>query len=261
MVGVTNICKDVLSKKEVNISMIKTCLSIQSQDLIKTLSDLHSINPILNGCVMEAILALVYAHDLPSMTDKIIDKYFDICCKILCKKTSSSFESFYVNLFKSAITNPSVNVLDLYNETFPARYIIFYITVYLLTNNYDCEEWLKIDDFSKYMTELVDNAKLIFDYINSIKQNIDIKSEFCVWCDFKSIGLNDLKGKCDMVSDEWLIDIKCSNSYDYKEWFKQLEVYNLAMRKKNIAIINILTNEFIIYNNLGQISISDLMPN
>ena len=258
MVGVTSICKDILSKKDVNISMVKTYLSDKAQDAIRILSDLHSIHPMLNGCVMEAMIAFAYNYDVSNLGGSLRDKYFDVCGEIICKRLKDELEPFYINVFKVAISNTATNILDLYSNTFPASYKIFYIISYLILNNRDCEDWLTIEDLSKYVTKFLDNIITISDYIKSIKKNIDIESNFCVWCDFKSIGLDELNGKCDMVSDDWLIEIKCSNSCDFEEWFKQLEVYNLVMRKKNIGVINILTNEFIIYNNLGQITKKDV---
>lgn len=261
MVGVTNICKDVLSKKEVNISMITTCLSDQAQNAIKVLSDLHTIHPMLNGCVMEAMVAFAYNYEVSNLGGSLRDKYFDICGELVCKDLKGIFNPFYVNAFKVAISNKSTNILELYYDTFPAPYKIFYIISYIIQNNRDCEDWLTIEDLTKYVTKFLDNIMTINDYIESIKKNINIKSNFCVWCDFKSIGLNELNGKCDMISDEWLIEIKCSKSCETEEWFKQLEVYNLAMKKKNIGVINLLTNEFIIYNNLGQITKEDININ
>lgn len=260
MVGVTSICKDILSKKEVNISMVKTYLSDQAQDVIKILSDLHSINPTLNEYVMEAMVAFAYKHEFRNPLIKRYYKYFDICCEILCKKSSYEFEPFYANVFKRAVMSKGINILDLYSNTFPAHYIIFYIIAHL-TLRQCCESWVPTEDLSKYITKFLDNIVLIRDYIDSIKKNIDIKSNFCVSCDFKSIGLNEVNGKCDIVSDDWIIKIKCSDSCEDEEWFKELEVYNLVMKKKNIGIINLLTNEFIIYNNLGQITKEDIDMN
>lgn len=258
MVGVTSICKDILSEKKLYIDTLKIHISDQAQDVIKILSDLHVIHPMLNGCVMEAMVAFAYKHDFYNIPGKSYDEYYDICCEIICKRSSYEFEPFYVNAFRDAIMRNALGIIDLYSNKFPPSYIIFYIIAYLIANNWDCEKWLTIEVLSDYITKFLDNIVLIRNYIDSIKKLVGDKINFCVPCDFNSIGLYEINGKCDMVSDDWLIEIKCSESYAIKEWFKQLEVYNLVMKKRNIGVINLLTNEFIIYHNMGQITKEDI---
>ena len=232
----------------------------------EVIDKLHSINYKYDGICMEGLMAYSYKIDNSFYANELFN--LNNCLSFIIDISVESFkqkhseikqidiiaQSYKMDLellkriFLSRLDHPFVSIenndISMHNIS-----ILFYISGYLLNHLTKNNEILDFEDFKKYITLLLNNIETVMEYINNIHKVIgDDNVRFGINIDFIKDDIH-ITGEADMITDDWLFDIKCSkeNEDNLDSWHRQLEVYNNQINKNNIAIINILNNHFIIY--------------
>ena len=252
MKSVTSYCDNEFKTKKLFNYHIETLLYENFNLISNLINKLHNIYPKLDGCVMEAFVTFAYGNSeslsIPSDDNKLQNTIFDLLELLL--KTETNYSSHYIKcfrmLFTKCIETPQTPYCLDQSVNYPNEFIIFYIGAYIIKHYYKAKDIWDSEKWKQYITEFVKNIKDIKDYIFSIPKSFPIRPSFQVHCEF-NYGGQKLEGYCDMVSEYWLIDIKCSRDTYINEWHKQLYLYNVAFKRKNIGIINILENKFLIF--------------
>lgn len=252
MKSVTSYCDNELKDLILNNAHIETHLYYHFDSISNMINKLHNIYPRVDGCAMEAFITFAYGNNnslnIPNDGNKLLNDIFDIIESIIIKETKYSIH--YIKCFRMLFLKYIETPLLPYNfgqSIFgPDEFIIFYIVAYIIKYYYRAKDIWDSEKWKQYITEFVKNIKDIKDYIFSIPKAFPINPSFQVHCEFNYEG-QKLEGYCDIVSDDWIIDIKCSRDTYINDWHKQLNLYNKAFNKKNIGVINILENKFLIF--------------
>lgn len=252
MKSVSVYCDNELKNLRLSNYHIETLLYENFNSISNKINKLHNIYPRIDGCVMEGFITFAYGNNeslsIPSDDNKLQNNIFDLLELII--RTETNYSAHYIKCFRTlflrCINTPQVPYsLDKSLEC-PNEFIVFYIGAYIIKHFYKAKDIWDSEKWRQYMTEFIKNIKEIKDYIFSIPKSFPINPSFQVHCEFIYEG-QKLEGYCDIVSDDWIIDIKCSKDTYINDWHKQLNLYNIAFNKKNIGIINILENKFLIF--------------
>lgn len=222
---ITNFIKTRLSKLKIDNLYVRYRMSLDCDEAIRHILYLHGINPSLNGSMMEALLRYTYGDVMEYKADKIF----------IIMSGNPKLHPF-IKEFLFGEETEKVKIL---------KYCIIYI--YFIHGNPLSE--MSNSNVYKYYKYLYDHIDIIMKYIYDIKNYLNFKKSpiFEIYCNGYKIP--DLEGYADMICDDWIIEIKCSNETNIPYWHKQLEIYNIKCHKEKIGIINIKTNTFIEFLN------------
>ena len=247
------------------------------------IEQLHLINCKYNGICMEGFL-YYYLKQFKSFNIEnieLLQKCFDFIIELYKNKFIDNHSEIpqletVVNIYSSNLKLISKSLINIVKKKLFDSYsfdelfsntdsLLFYICLHLLNHLEKNLETLIFNKFKEYFEELIYNINDLKKYIEKISNNFDRCKNIKIGIDIetkKTIENNyiEITGEADLIINDFLIDIKCSlETEDNKDkWHRQLEVYNNSLSMKNIAIINILTNHYIIYTTTDDFQKYDL---
>ena len=252
MKSVSIYCDNELKNLKLNNTHIETLLYENFGSISNMINKLHNIYPRIDGCAMEAFITFAYGNNdslsIASDDNKLQNNIFDLLESII--KSETNYSAHYIKCFRVLfiryIETPQFPYYLDKSVDCPDEFIVFYIGAYIIKHFYKAKDIWGSEKWKQYMTEFIKNIKDIKDYIFSIPKSFPINPSFQVHCEFTHEN-QKLEGYCDILTDDWIIDVKCSKDNYINDWHKQLNLYNIAFNKKNIGIINILENKFLIF--------------
>lgn len=211
-----------------------------------------------NGIIMEGLLRYCNRSPRTFSVSHIDDSILmdlkrmivnDFCSKNYNIPSLSYMEDVYDNDLENIIMTIKHTRTFKYfdNENLAAIYAYLHLIEHLEKNN---EEINKVSVI-EYMNELLPNIIDVLDYLGDVHKKIsdDGPIEYAIEINTTGFGMNII-GEADIATPHWLYDVKCCRETfeKYDEWHRQLEVYNSCLRRDNIAILDVLTNHFIIFS-------------
>lgn len=211
-----------------------------------------------NGIIMEGLLRYCNKSPRTFSVSHIDDSVLaDIKTMILDNFCSKNYnipclgymEDIYDNHLKNIIiiikSTKTFKYFD--DENLAAFYVYLHLMEHLEKNN---NEFNKIS-FIEYINQLLPNILEVLDYLSDVLKIIsdDGPINYAIEIHTSGFGQNII-GEADLATSHWLYDVKCCKETfeKYDQWHRQLEVYNSCLKKDNIAILDVLTNHFIIFS-------------
>lgn len=218
---ITNFIKTKLNKLKIDDIYVRFKMSLNCDEAIHHILYLHDLNSSLNGSMMEALIQYVYGNIQYEMMQKMNShpKLYTFIQKFLMGEETE----------KVKILKHCINYLNYLHGDPIAEMDSLYV--------------------EKYYMYLYDHIDVIMKYMQDIKDFLNLKNKptFENYCN--GYRIYGLCGYADMICDDWIIEIKCSNESNIPYWHKQLEIYNMKFHKEKIGIINIKTNNFVQFLN------------
>lgn len=234
---ITDFTKTKLSKLKIDDLYVRFKMSLNCDEAIQHILYLHDINSSLNGSMMEALLRYAYGDIMEYKEDNIFTNM----------NKPPTVEEFLI-----MSSHPKLRTFIkefLFGEETERVKRLKHCIIYTHFIHGDPISEMSDSSVDKYFRYLYDHIDVIMKYMFDIKDYLNFKNKptFEIYCDGYKIP--DLEGYVDMICDDWIIDIKCSNEGNISYWHKQLEIYNMKFHKEKIGIINIKTNTFIQFLN------------
>lgn len=241
---------------EVNDHKLIFKMSERFPTIIKDLHRAHLYA--YNGIIMEGLLRYCNKSPRTFSVSHIDDSILtDIKTMILDNFRYKNYnipclgymEDIYDNHLKNIIiTIKSTKTFKYFDdENLAAFYAYFHLIEHLEKNN---EQINKIS-FIEYINQLLPSMLEVLDYLSDVHKIIsdDGPIDYAIEIHTSGLGRNII-GEADLATSQWLYDVKCCwESFEkYDKWHRQLEVYNSCLKKDNIAILDVLTNHFIIFS-------------
>lgn len=237
IIPITYFTKTSLSKLKIDDLYVKFKMSLNCDEALQHILYLHNIDSSLNGSMMEALLRYAYGDIIECKADKIFTNM----------NKPPTVEEFIIMSSDSKL-HAFIKEFLFGEETEKVK-ILKHCILYINFIHGDPLSEMSDSSVDKYYRYLYDHIDIIMKYMYDIKDYLNLKNTptFEACCD--GYKIQGLIGYPDMICDDWIIEIKCSSESNISYWHKQLEVYNIKVRKEKIGIINIKTNTFIEFLN------------